>query len=689
MKRINRGVFLITLIISSFLFINNVQADYKASAINPSGASCSLYSGSTGYCYYKDKNLNSYVNHVIWLDSGDEVTVLTDYATVASPNTNLCSDYYVYTSYYSAYYNSTYNGYYCHANLSTGEVSDELKEEFKSAGFPESYWSKLAILKQAHPNWTFKAINTGLNFNDAVEGENNTKSLIQGSSSNNYAYLALDYGAFNYYTDSYTAYDNTSASWNSRWFRANYDTIAYYMDPRNFLIDMYIFQFEGLSYDNSISDENLKNIVNTAFNGDYLANFTDVFITAGKESKVNPIYLAALSKQEVGNGETPGTAISGTYNGMYNFYNIGATGGSNPVYNGLSFAANTDSSTLRPWNTEYKAIVGGALWMAQKYISVGQDTSYFKKFNVVYNYLISTGKVSNPYDNYTHQYMTNIAAVSSEAMTTYKSYYKDNLLDLSFIFYIPVYNSMPDSTSLPTKTGWPNNYLSSISLNGVNIADFDGGVETYNYYLNINNPTITIDAKAVSSSASISGNGTFTIDKDTTKNITVTAQNGDVKTYKINITLTGTKLEEPIDVVTTLNNAGIKNGDKYISGLTVESDISVIKNKIINANSNAVVYLKNSSGKDKSSGLVSTGDQVTITVGEETKTYEIVIYGDANGDGKISAVDYVKIKNNIMGTSTLSEVYKEAADVDKNGKISAVDYVKIKNMIMGNGTISQ
>ena len=64
-----------------------------------------------------------------------------------------------------------------------------------------------------------------------------------------------------------------------------------------------------------------------------------------------------------------------------------------------------------------------------------------------------------------------------------------------------------------------------------------------------------------------------------------------------------------------------------------------------------------------------------------------LLYGDANGDGKISAVDYVNIKNYIMGSSGLNGSFKEAADVNKDGKINAVDYVNVKNYIMGNSSV--
>ena len=42
-----------------------------------------------------------------------------------------------------------------------------------------------------------------------------------------------------------------------------------------------------------------------------------------------------------------------------------------------------------------------------------------------------------------------------------------------------------------------------------------------------------------------------------------------------------------------------------------------------------------------------------------------------------------------MDVSHLSGVYKSASDVNKDGKISASDYVKIKNYIMNTGIIEQ
>ena len=55
--------------------------------------------------------------------------------------------------------------------------------------------------------------------------------------------------------------------------------------------------------------------------------------------------------------------------------------------------------------------------------------------------------------------------------------------------------------------------------------------------------------------------------------------------------------------------------------------------------------------------------------------------GDANGDGKVTAIDYMRIKNNIMGSSNLASTNRIAADVNRDDRITAIDYMKIKNYI--------
>lgn len=63
--------------------------------------------------------------------------------------------------------------------------------------------------------------------------------------------------------------------------------------------------------------------------------------------------------------------------------------------------------------------------------------------------------------------------------------------------------------------------------------------------------------------------------------------------------------------------------------------------------------------------------------------------GDVNNDGKISSMDYVLVKNHILGIRKLSGKAAAAADVSKDGKISSMDYVLIKNHILGIKKIKQ
>ena len=78
---------------------------------------------------------------------------------------------------------------------------------------------------------------------------------------------------------------------------------------------MYVFQFEALAYE---KDLQTLSVVQKLLNGDYLNNYSNSYITAASESNVSPVYLASLSKQEVGGHSYATTAVNGkafTYNG--------------------------------------------------------------------------------------------------------------------------------------------------------------------------------------------------------------------------------------------------------------------------------------------------------------------------------------------------------------------------------------
>ena len=66
--------------------------------------------------------------------------------------------------------------------------------------------------------------------------------------------------------------------------------------------------------------------------------------------------------------------------------------------------------------------------------------------------------------------------------------------------------------------------------------------------------------------------------------------------------------------------------------------------------------------------------------------YIIVVAGDVEADGKISALDYIAIRNEIMGSKKISnDLSRLAGDCNNDNKITALDYIYIRNYIMNGG----
>ncbi len=306
--------------------------------------------------------------------------------------------------------------------------------------FPASYQNALYELKKKHPNWIFVRMNTGIDWNRAISKELGDKSLVPSSSSGSWQTGVYGQG----------------------WSYASEGILKYYMDPRNFLTDPAVFQFEQLTYNDSYHtaeavQEILKNsFMSSAIPGDS-RTYAQAFNEIGKTTGVSPFHLASRVLQEQG---TRGTSalISGAYpgyEGYYNYFNVSASGKTNAevIQNGLKKAVE------QGWNTRYKSLNGGAYVIGKNYILKGQDTLYLEKFNV-----------SNGYHaNFTHQYMQNIQAPGREASNIRKAYNNAGALENSFVFKIPVFNNMPASAcSQPGVTD-------TITLDKTTVSDLEVG----------------------------------------------------------------------------------------------------------------------------------------------------------------------------------------------------------------------
>ena len=521
-------------------------------------------------------------------------------------------------------------GYICSSDQVVIDVADvdlngDFEKEMISRGFTESYLPYLKALYEKHPNWNFKAVRTNIDFDTAVTNENYGEiSLVDGTDE------SLRSKEWPYYQNG--VYQEIEPGW----YVASRDTVSYYLDPRNFLSEEYIFMFEDIKYNASIHTEDA---VRGVTKGTFLNTneYLDILMKTARTYNISPVYIASRIRQEKGSSDsisTTGEAFtyevdnnclnnlgytsnpnswnalnscgSGrVYSGIYNYFNIGAYGSyKSPQIRGLIWAnGGFDASVTtynRPWNSKEKAIMGGVNYIVGAYVNNGQNTLYYQKFNVAPDAV---------YPTYTHQYMTNIRAASSEAYSTYKSYRDNDLLGNSYEFLIPVYNNMPND-------------------NEVILPD----------------------------------------DEDKEEEIVTTPN---------------------IDVNTGVVGAGFKIDGDVISNISFNTNVDVINSKLSSVNANLKVTSYLDRYGNKASGNVGTGDTLVITNGSTTKSYKVVIYGDNNGDGKVSILDLLRVQKDILGSSSLSTYDKKASDTNRDGKIDVVDLLRVQKQLLGNNVIEQ
>ncbi len=411
-------------------------------------------------------------------------------------------------------------------------------------GFPKSYVEYLVPLHEKYPQWEFVPMITGLDWQDSIDGERDPhkKQLIENNVQSSYMCSCSSCKGV--------------IQEASNWVSASEEAVKYYMDPRNFLNEDYIFQFESTAYDSTHTQEGVEAILKSTWmynsNITYLnalgeektykedgatVKYSEAILKAAKDSGMSAYYLASKMVQEVGSSSSSNAGGSSgknaPYNGIYNYYNIGAYTG---VSDGLKWAngfmktirstvmyktASTSGTQVvtipsnaevyyigasgdfyrvsaivsgttykgyvkkdnisiytsygRPWNTPQKTIYYGAQYIYDSF-SETQYTGYLQKFNV------------NPESDtlYGHEYMANVRAAAFESQKTYKAYASANILDTKKVFSIPVFKNMPGAdmtredyfkASKPTVTV-PSYTSTSVTLNWTTIDN----AEKYQVY---------------------------------------------------------------------------------------------------------------------------------------------------------------------------------------------------------------
>ncbi len=358
----------------------------------------------------------------------------------------------------------------------SAEDVDPYTQSLIDKGFPASYAEKLTELHYLHPTWEFEPL-----LITDMKSEYTWEYVLFQETDNPKRNLVNK-------ADSYAAYRHPTNTqlYDSGWYQAAYETVCYFMDPENWLNEKDIFMFQDLKYSDAITVD----IVESALAGTFMSNtilYDDVtyaayLVDAGKQLDVDPLHLAARLRQEQGAGNSP--LIKGTcgdklwyyyqnnvqtengkqvlapasgyteaeltaYNGLYNYFNIGAAGtGYFAIYLGAMNEAQKGTPEMAEewggnasWDTPAKAIYGGAYKLTNKYVGDYQNTLYLQKFNV-------DPRSSR---NFWGQYMQNIGAAVTEARTIFNSLHSSECLDLPYHFLIPVYEGKPESNPDPAQ----------------------------------------------------------------------------------------------------------------------------------------------------------------------------------------------------------------------------------------------
>lgn len=314
-----------------------------------------------------------------------------------------------------------------------------VEENLKAAGFPDSYISDLATLQKAHSNWKFVAFKTGLNFDDAVAGElKNTPTSEQN--------------------------------------------LRDYLDPRNWLNEKYVFQFESIKKSDATQS---VSSVNAILKNTWMANskityfdtqgisktvsdvdtYADAMIKASNDTNMSANYIAAKIRQENGGTTYSATAVCGTkppFQGIFNYFNIGAY---TTAMDGLAWAAgflkaNKDTSL-------YDSTTNGSV-VAN--VSSGQRMTYVNESGNYYRVTLYTEQGNGKYDDGDTGYI-----LKSDVNTTYFNYgrpwtdpYKaiyygakyiaNGYLTYQYTMYLQKYNVNAQSGSL-----YSHEYMTNVS----------------------------------------------------------------------------------------------------------------------------------------------------------------------------------------------------------------------------------
>ena len=343
------------------------------------------------------------------------------------------------------------------------QESNEYDDVQQFSEYP-GYVEYLTKLKEQHPNWVFIKDDCGKDFYECVDQHRRQGAVTVEYNGN--------WGSEWFY---YDENGNMIYEDSPNWYVASNECIAAMMDPRNFINEVQIFQFEDTNETAKyITLEDVKQV----FSGVKWANaekfsymdtnkqivtldksFAEIVYDECQKYNFNPLVAASAIITEQGIEDVPVAKTGkGTIEGYEGYYNYGNVGAYAYAYPGVGSAGECGliRAQKEGWTSPEVAIDGYIEHEVKSFSQNGKDTKYLRKFDIK--------------GNGAYVYMTSFAGAYNEA----KLLYQGSNLDQVHVFKIPVFNNMPEKLcELPGKPGMimdniNSEYEISIEQNQVN-----------------------------------------------------------------------------------------------------------------------------------------------------------------------------------------------------------------------------
>lgn len=515
---------------------------------------------------------------------------------------------------------------------------------------------KIQALQKKYPNWKFKILYTGLDFNEVIANE----YTGHGKSPKNLIYKSANYqGAWICSICKERIYDN------GNWRCASEEAIKYMMDPRNSINESDIFQFEELT-----KTETDINTIKNMTTGTFLAGYEQAIIDTSNSNNVNACYIVARLIQEQGKTGTvltSGKGYNGQYVGYYNAFNRGASGNSTEaiLLNGLATAQKYG------WTSLEKSISGGIDFIANQYIHKGQNNLYLQKFDVE----ATNGLYSN-------QYMQNLMAAENEGLTLKNTYINTNSMSSAHTFIIPVYENMPKADCVrPSTSGTSNvttdlvrvNVNSTIRLrNAVNGNNTVGWLYKDEIVTRLEKATTKVNGTYWDKIKKADGTTGY-VARETYES------ESEYKLYLVPIS------EDSGNNNDNNNNSNNNNKPTNTSKVKIDEENKIIM-VVPNAIANDILESFGGTAKiTKADGNYLNGSQDTVATGYKVEDkYTVIKKGDCNGDGNVNTGDTYMLKCVVLNLKKFeNENYKKAADVNNDNELNTGDTFLLKKQVLG------